>query len=152
MHISHAPSRGAAAGFTLIDSLIALVIAAILASIAYPSYVDVIQKTRRIDAVTAMMSLRLAQERHRANQTQYAAQLSALNLVTTSPARHYTLSITASDAQGFVALAKAIGAQAGDNRCRFLQLTVHDHVVSRASGEDAALDNAAGENKQCWRV
>jgi len=140
------------AGFTLIETMITVAIAGILSSIAYPSYVGVMNKARRFDAVAAMMSLRMAQERHRANDTQYASGLAQIRVPTLSPAQHYTLSIKSSDARGYVAVAIATGAQQGDARCRYLQLTVHDHLVTKASGGDAGVSNGPAENKQCWRV
>lgn len=140
------------AGFTLIETMITVAIAGILSSIAYPSYVGVMNKARRFDAVAAMMSLRMAQERHRANDAQYAGALAQLRVSSLSPARHYTLSIKSSDARGYVAVAVATGAQQGDARCRYLQLTVQDHLVAKASGSDAGVSNSPAENKQCWRV
>ena len=139
-------------GFTLIETMIAVAIAGILSSIAYPSYVGVMNKARRFDAVAAMMSLRMAQERHRANDRKYAGALAQIRVSALSPAKHYTLSIKSSDARGYVAVAVAAGAQQGDERCRYLQLTVQDHLVTKASGSDAGVSNSAAENKQCWRV
>lgn len=151
MHACHAHRRRGA-GFTLIETLVAMAIAAILSSIAYPSYVGAMNKARRFDAVAAMMNLRMAQERYRANDKQYASQLAQVSIGTLSPARHYKLSIISSDATGYAALAVATGAQQGDARCRYLQLTVQGHQVTRASGHDATMSNNAAENRQCWRL
>lgn len=140
------------AGFTLVETMVAVAIAGILSSIAYPSYVGVMNKARRFDAAAAMTSLRMAQERHRANDPQYAGTLAQIRIPALSPAGHYALSITSADARGFVAVAAAAGAQQGDERCRYLQLTVRDHLVTRASGSDVRVANTAAENKQCWRA
>ncbi len=151
MHTHSRKHRGMG-GFTLVGTLVTLAIAGILSSIAYPSYVGVMHKAHRFDAATALMSLHLAQERHRANNRQYAGQLATLQLPALSPAKRYVLSITSSDAHGFVAVAVATGPQFGDGSCRYLQLTVHSMQVTRASGEDASVRNGAAENRQCWRV
>jgi prepilin-type N-terminal cleavage/methylation domain-containing protein len=42
-------------GFTLIELMIAVVVIAILAAIAYPSYQDSVRKSRRADAKSALM-------------------------------------------------------------------------------------------------
>ena len=67
-------------GFTLIELLIALVIIAILASIAIPSYESYLRKGRRVDAKNALSALQLAQEKYRGNNTAYSNSLTALGL------------------------------------------------------------------------
>ncbi len=44
-------------GFTLIELLIALIVLAILAGIAYPSYLEQVKKSRRGDAQAALLEL-----------------------------------------------------------------------------------------------
>jgi len=44
-----------AAGFTLLELLVVLVIVAILGTIAYPSYIDSVRKSKRADARTQLM-------------------------------------------------------------------------------------------------
>lgn len=65
-------------GFTLIDLIIALAIAAILVAIAAPMYSDMVRKARRVDAVNGLMQIHLAQARHRAGNSTYASRLSDL--------------------------------------------------------------------------
>lgn len=43
-------------GFTLIELMIAVVIAGILAAVAYPSFVSYVQKARRADAKAALLA------------------------------------------------------------------------------------------------
>jgi type IV pilus assembly protein PilE len=50
-------------GFTLIELMIAVAVVGILASIAYPSYIDHVRKSRRADAQGALMGLSNAMER-----------------------------------------------------------------------------------------
>jgi type IV pilus assembly protein PilE len=92
-------------GFTLIELMIAVAVAAILAGIAYPSYTEYVKKGRRSDAKAGLLDLQLKQENYRANCVQYATGIHAStmscvaggshNLIgsTASPDQHYTLSI-----------------------------------------------------------
>ena len=59
-------------GFTLFELIIVVVIIGIMASIAYPSYMDYVKKSRRSDAKAGLLSLQQAQEKFRANCTEYA--------------------------------------------------------------------------------
>ena len=60
----HASSRRQR-GFTLIETMIAVGIAGVLSSIAYPSLEGHVLRARRIDALASLMSAQLAQERTR---------------------------------------------------------------------------------------
>ncbi len=51
-------------GFTLIEVMVVVVIVGILASIAYPSYQDIVRQTRRSDALSALMDMMAKQERY----------------------------------------------------------------------------------------
>ena len=71
-----------AAGFTLIEMMIVVVIAAILASIAIPSYQAQIRKSRRTDAKTAVLDLAGREEKYFSLNNTYTN--SAANLGYTS--------------------------------------------------------------------
>ena len=62
-------------GFTLVELMIVVVIVAILAAIAVPSYMTSVRKTRRADAKTALLDLAGREERY----------------LTTNPAAYSTL-------------------------------------------------------------
>ncbi len=72
---SYRPRRRALRGFTLLELLIALIVAGVLAAIALPSFMAQIRASRRADAVATLSLIQQAQERWRANQPQYAAVL-----------------------------------------------------------------------------
>ena len=54
-------------GFTIVELTIALVVVGVLASIALPSFMDAIRKSRRSDAFAALSAVQQAQERWRGN-------------------------------------------------------------------------------------
>lgn len=110
-------------GFTLIELLIAVAIVGILAAVAYPSYFDSVQKSRRVDAVNYLLFLQMEQEKYRASNPQYAANLSDLPNISTnsvdSPDGYYTVTMVSGDETTFVAraTAKTGTSQASDTGC-----------------------------------
>ena len=58
-------------GFSLIETMIALVVVSVLAGLAYPSFLQLLRKARRGDAIMALLDLQQAQERWRANAPSY---------------------------------------------------------------------------------
>ncbi len=136
-------------GFSLVEMVIAMLVALILATVAYPSFSSMLYTIRRADAVTTLALLQLAQERWRADHHAYG-ELAELGVSSTSPSKHYELSVTTHDANGFEAQAQAKGSQAGDQSCRFLKIAVEDGVATRTSGPDAKTVNPADVNRRCW--
>jgi type IV pilus assembly protein PilE len=155
----HAGRRGAA-GFTLIEVLIVVVIVGILAAIALPSFIDSIRDSRRADAFAALTQLQLAQERFRGNRREFAASITdaptadppGLGLPATSPRGHYTLAIDAASASGYTITATAVpgGTQAGDAGCQRLRIRVERGNIFH---ESAALTGGFDEAdvNRCWR-
>jgi type IV pilus assembly protein PilE len=66
------------AGFTLIELMITVAIIAILASIAYPSYLEQVTKTRRADGKAKLMEIMQAQEREYTLNYSYVTNLASL--------------------------------------------------------------------------
>lgn len=62
-----------AAGFTLIELMITIVIATILISIAMPMYLHQIRESRRTDARSALLDLAAREERYFATNNQYSS-------------------------------------------------------------------------------
>lgn len=65
-------------GFTLIELMIAVVVMAILAMIAYPSYLDQVRKSRRSDGIAKMLEIAQRQERYYSRNHSYAGDLTLL--------------------------------------------------------------------------
>lgn len=67
-------------GFTLIEVMIAVVIVGILASIAYPSYIDYVVKSGRSEGVAAVMKVANLQEQYYLDNRAYATDMTKLGL------------------------------------------------------------------------
>jgi type IV pilus assembly protein PilE len=130
-------------GFTIIELMIVLAIVAILVALAVPSFQDTIRKSRRSDAMNAILGIHLAQERYRANNIAYG-DLAALGIADDpmpSPDGHYNLTITGEAATTYTIAADALGDQDND-ACRDFTLTFDAGVITKtADGDDAT----------CWK-
>ena len=67
-------------GFSLIELLIGMVIVAILAAIAYPSYLGQMKKSRRSDAESALMDIAQRQQQYLLDARAYAPDVATLNV------------------------------------------------------------------------
>lgn len=141
--------RRRCSGFTLIELMIATSISGVLASVAYPSFSDAVQRIRRCEALAATMQLQQVQERWRSGNSRYGT-LAELGLPAIAAGNNYLLSVTDPSATGYVALAEATGAQARDGSCRYLKLSVAAGNVSYSSGATADAGNSVAVNRQCW--
>lgn len=65
--------RSVSWGFTFIETLIVLVVFALLAGIAYPSYVESVRKGKRVEGRVALFELMQQQERHFSQHNTYVA-------------------------------------------------------------------------------
>ncbi len=152
-------------GFTLIEVLGALVVVAVLVSIAMPAYTSHVRKARRADALAAIAAVQQAQERHRANHLLYAThfivadgQWTGLGASTDANAAtalvaaggHYRLTIDGADTAGYRIVATARGDQARDVGCAVLRASVQGAQWRHESGPTAALGNDAPANRRCW--
>ena len=72
--------RTATAGFTLIELLVVVLIIGILAAVAVPQYEKVVEKTRAMEAVGLVRSVRQAQELYYMQNSRYAYSLDSLTL------------------------------------------------------------------------
>ncbi len=138
-------------GFTLIELMIGVAVTGILSTVALPSFEGQLQKSRRADVLVATMTVQTAQERFRSNTATYG-NLAEIGVPAASAAKHYTLQITANDADGFELLATANGLQARDVACRYMQLRSVGMNLSYTSGADATLANPAAVNQKCWAL
>lgn len=138
-------------GFTLLELMVVLVMSAVLATLSVPGFQRAIHKARRADALVALMQLQAAQERFRANHRSYG-NLLELRQPAVSAAGHYQLAMEQSAETGYVALARATGAQQSDTLCSHLRITVEGANLQLSSGADASTANTPPVNRACWNL
>ena len=115
---------GAARGFTLIELVVVMAIAAILAAVAIPNYAEYVMRSHRSAVQSFISDVASRQSQFFVDRRNYAATVAALNL--TAPAdvvARYTVAIAvvAGPPAGFQVSATPIGAQATD-RCGLLTI------------------------------
>ena len=156
---SVAPIRG----FTLIELMVTLVVVAILAAVALPSFQDSVRKSRRADAFTAISSIQQAQERWRGSRSPYSDSLpntavapalaNGLGMGTQSSGGYYGLSLGSVSATGYDTVATAVAgkSQAEDGSCKVLGIRLAGGNLIYGSGA-AAIDWTAGnpDSGRCW--
>ncbi len=118
-------------GVTLIELMIVIVVVAILASIAVPSYRQYVLRSHRVEAKTALLNLAAAQEKFYLENNTYAANTvlttappAGLGLSATTENGWYTIAIAnGANAATFSATATATGTQTADTDCATFTLT-----------------------------
>lgn len=135
------------AGFTLVELVITVLIVSILATLAYPSYLDSVRKSRRQDAISALKSVQLAQERWRGNNPAYGT-LANLGLPATVDGGYYTLAITlpappANQTQYRATATAVAGKSQVDDKARGVSCAVLE------VDQDKAVYTPAGQSA-CW--
>jgi type IV pilus assembly protein PilE len=158
-----APSRRAG-GFTLIELMIAVVIVALLASVALPSFLDSLRKSRRAEAFTALAAVQQAQERWRSNNASYSDNLTAppdatppaprgLGQAAVTPRGLYAIALSNSGPAGYTVSAEAVAgsSQASDSACRKMAVRVTGAQITYAGCGTCLLEAAdfAAANA-CW--
>jgi type IV pilus assembly protein PilE len=129
-------------GFTLLELVIACAIVAILAAIAYPSYINSIQKSRRSEATAALLGVAAQMERYSTEKGTYATATLGTGGVFANQTEnsYYNLSLANLTATTYTVQAAPTGAQMGDP-CGTLTYT--DQGVKDVTGGSWA-------KAQCW--
>ncbi|MBV9345572.1 MAG: prepilin-type N-terminal cleavage/methylation domain-containing protein [Gammaproteobacteria bacterium] len=162
MQIGRRKSSQPQGGFTLAELMVVVVIAAILISLAVPSYITSIRKSRRTEAKTALLDLAGREERYLstnpAGYTAAAAQLGYAALPGVVGNGYYQLSVCIAGTgaaagtcpngpagPSFIATAVPVAgqSQANDLQCQSFSVD--------STGNQLAFDNGGVNQTQlCW--
>ena len=152
------------AGFTLVELMIVIIVATLLASIAIPSYTSQMRKSRRTEAKSALLELAAREERFFSTNSAYTNDANNLGYSSSGQtlfqfpvgSNYYQISACvgtnipsgcdAAQADGknatYLLQATAIGTQAKDLACA--KFTVDN------TGIQSALDSTGAAASNCW--
>ena len=117
--------------------LVVVLVVAILAAVALPSYRSHVLKNNRKEAIAALGRIQIAQEARRATASAYGT-LADLGIPAVTDGGLYALAVSGLTATTYTATATATGAQAADTACATLAVT--------QAGPDLSTD----ARKACW--
>lgn len=110
-------------GITLLELLIAVAVVAILASVAYPSFMHHLQASRRAEAIKGLLSMQLEQETYRITHNSYSNAVSALGNPTSD---YYTFTVSSATSSAYSLVATPKGSQSGDTACNPMTINKAD--------------------------
>jgi type IV pilus assembly protein PilE len=141
------PRHGRHRGFTLVELIIVLLVAAILSAIAIPLYLNQVRESRRTDARSALLDLAGREERYFATQNAYTNDSTQLGYTTvgntwpqTIGSGYYQIAqptLAAGPPPSYSITATPIGAQLKDTACTSLTVTSTGQQTSTPAGSAA---------------
>jgi len=139
-----------AAGFTLIELIVALAVVAITTSIAASGYRNHVRRSHRIEAVQALLVAAAEEEKFHLSNGTYGSRLDAsagdepsgLPVASRTPGGHYVLSVTFADAAAYRIVATA-ASESADPLCQVLAI---DESGRRSASDARGVDTTG----RCW--
>ena len=111
----HASALTRSTGFTLIELLVVVAIIGVLSSIAYPSYVDHVRRTRRVAAEGCLSGYAQQMERYYTTNMTYVGFNLPLNCDPKITSDFYNIPAPAVTARAYTLTAAPKGSQSGDS-------------------------------------
>jgi type IV pilus assembly protein PilE len=135
-------SRQRQAGFTLVELVVVMLVVAILAGIAYPSYLNFTRRANRTDATRTLMQDAQVLERCYSQTFSYVGCPNIVYAATPTPNGYYTVTVVAAvNPNGYTITAVPAGPpQNADAPCTSFTL---------ASGA-GQTSTGTGGNATCW--
>ncbi|HET7809313.1 MAG TPA: type IV pilin protein [Steroidobacteraceae bacterium] len=137
-------------GVTLIELMTVVIVVAILASVAIPSYRRYLLRAQRSDATTMLLRVATAEEKRYLQQGAYTTNLASapptgLGLATRSDQGFYDLDVTLTST-GFTARARPVsgGGQSADTTCA-------SFTVTETGTRKALNSSSVDKTSECWR-
>lgn len=136
-------------GVTLVELMTVVMVLAILASIAIPSYRKYMIRSQRTDATAALLRIQTAQEKFFLQNNRYSDDLTAappdgLGLIATSDGGFYDLDLDTPSDVTYTVTATPRGHQSDDTKCA--QMTINQ------TGTRGALDSGDNDvTAECWK-
>lgn len=123
-------------GFTLIELMITVAIVAILAAVAYPSYLKHVARSKRSAVQGFLLEASAAEQRYLLDARQYAGSLTALSMtVPSSVSGSYSIAVSAPTATTFTLTATPQLSQAiNDTQCGALSINEQGSQTASGSG------------------
>lgn len=131
-------------GFTLIELMVTVVVIAILASIAFPSYQDYVMRSRRTDGKGFLLSTQQNVERAYTDMNSYASAVGFIGASgVTSPEGFYQVTVAASTTSTYSLNSAPQGAQASDKCGTF--------VITEAGAKSVIVPSGSTlTTADCW--